>query len=264
MASPYRAPEDPEREEPAVAHREGMGDLRSTHMQGRGMRAAFAVAVVVVVSAVLASFTTHHAAPFMLGVGVLFALLPIWLFSELLVGLGSAVEVWDEGIVVRRTWTDPAEIRFEDVDAVYIDFEVAVHLGVRSTPTAKVTLTTHGGRRVVIPRGLRAAGDILAAIDRNVERPLLAPARQALAAGEPMTFGPVVLDGAGVTLGGETLEWEAIERIDAEPDVLTIHKKGSRWRVVDVPVRELPHPRVLVLLLASRVKVAVPSGTWVE
>jgi hypothetical protein len=232
-----------------------LGELRSTHVQGRSLRAAFLVATSAAALTAGLSYAGRQAAPFLAGVAVLVALLPMWFFSELLVGLGSVVELWDGGLVLRRRWTEPAAVRFDDVDAVYLDFEQRGLWGVRLAPTAKVILTTHEGRRVVVPRGLTGAGHVLAAIDRKVERALVAPAQQALSAGEPLTFGRLVLERDGLEVGGEHLRWDEVERVEAARDALTIHAKGDR-RGASLPVRELPHPRVLVLLLASRVEVA--------
>lgn len=266
MTSPYRAPDEPGAtpEEPAP---DGLGELVSTHTQGRITRRVFALGFGIAILTSILAVQTKHLAPFVIGVAVLLALLPIWLLSELLIGLGSAVELWDEGLVLRRRWTDPVSVRWDDVDAIYIDLEVASSLGVQRIPTAKVTLTTHEGRRIVIPRGLTRAAEILAAVDRRIERPLLAPARKALAAGEPLTFGPLVLDGRGVTAKDQTLAWDDVALVEAEPDRLAIHEKGrdagSSSRVLDLAVRELPHPRVLVQLLASRVNVEA-SPVWGE
>jgi hypothetical protein len=227
------------------------------------MRVVFVVATLAPMAAAIFAYATRHAAPFVLAVTVLLAVLPLWLFSELLVGFGSEVELWDEGLVVRRRWTEPVVVRFEDVDSVFYDFEVSERMGARTTPTAKVTLTTHDDRRVVVPRGLTEAGEILSALDRHVARPLLAPARQALAAGELLAFGPVVLDGEGVTLDERRLAWTEIDRVEAEPDYVTFHfTDGARQRVHNVAVKDVPHPKILVELLASRVKVESPSGAW--
>jgi hypothetical protein len=264
MTSPYRAPDEEESETPPPIRDERLGELRSTHAQGRGMRAAFIAATIVPGCAALFAFVTKRAAPFVLAIGVLLAVIPIWLFSELLVGLGSMLEVWDEGLVFRRRWTEPVEIRFDEIDSIFYDFEVSEHMGFRATPTAKVILTTHAGRRVVIPRGLAKANDVLLALDRKVVRPLLAPAGQALAAGEVLNFGPIVLDSRGVTIDGDPLAWDEIDKVEAEPDYITFHKKGSRWRVANVAVRTIPHPRIFVILLSSRVHVDAPSGFWAE
>jgi hypothetical protein len=265
MSTPYRAPDDPRPPPPEEPAPTGLGDLRSTHKQKRivGKPLLLAAGFALFFSAF--SLWGHNSAPFVVGVSIIaFALVPVWLLSELLVGLGSAVEVWDDGIVVRRRWTDDATLRWDEIDALYIDYEVASGmLGVYTVPTAKLTLTTHEGRRVVIPRGLTGTPELLAAVDRHVERPLLAPARRALAAGEPLTFGPVVLDGDGMTAEGKTIRWDDLERIEVEPDHLFVHEKSSRWHSLNLDIRDLPHPRVLVQLLASRAKTKA-HAIWSE
>jgi hypothetical protein len=168
------------------------------------------------------------------------------------------VEIWDQGLVVRRRWTHARTIRFDDVDAVFYE-----PLQLPLFPSsAAVTLTTHTGGRVVLPSGLARSREIAVALHRRVTRALLAPAMRAFAAGETLHFGPVTLhDDALVVTGCDDLSLDDLDCVEARPTEIRFYARGKNSPPhASVPLLAVPHPFVLLAILATRVPVENTTG----
>ena len=98
---------------------------------------------------------------------------------------------------------------------------------------------------------------MIAAIDRAVTHPLTTRAKAALARGEPLTFGPLVLELDGITLRGASLSWSALSHVTAERDSLVFHAHGPRGRFGWARLVDIPHPRALLEVLRMRTSVVI-------
>lgn len=150
------------------------------------------------------------------------------------------VAVHADGLVFRR-WRQERRIAFDDVDLVF------------RSPSEGIVLVTHGGERLRLPR-TRADRSIWATVRARCSRPHVPAARRALARGETLTFGPLVIDREGARCGGHALPWSHVDRISFAPGEVTLHARGST-RPLRVPVSELPHPDVLAAVLRDVTRV---------
>lgn len=107
----------------------------------------------------------------------------------------------------------------------------------------------------MIPRDLVDLDRVLEAIERHVTFPIVARAKEALAGGERMVFGPIVVELDGVVVNGQALAWDHLSRVDAERDALVFFAREPLGRFGWARVRDVPHPRALVEVLRQRTSV---------
>jgi hypothetical protein len=157
------------------------------------------------------------------------------------------VDVHENGLVLRHSFLEPRdEVPFAEIDAIHYDYE-----GLLGGPP-EVALVGFDGVVRVLPRDLKDLELLLAELDRQVTVPLVERAKEALAAGERMVFGPVDVELDGIVLNGQSLAWDHLSRVDAEREALVFFARAPLGRFGWARVRDVPHPRVLALVLRQR------------
>ncbi|HEY8080186.1 MAG TPA: DUF6585 family protein [Labilithrix sp.] len=255
MKQPYRVPTELAPDPPRRP--DDMGELVSKHRAKTSIGPS--VAALVLFFVIIPS-TTHGVPTLILvsgaGLFVIVLLLLGWLAAQ----WKPTVELWDKGIVVKRRWTHPRRVRFEDVDAVFYDTT-----GLRlpfTQPSVGVTLTTHAGGRLALPSDLSATDKIVSSVDRRVTRPLLAPAKRAFADGDTLHFGPLLVHERRIAVAGlEPLAFEDLDCVEARGVEIRFYRRGKNWPpFATVSLHAVPHPRVLLAVLATRVPVEDATG----
>lgn len=143
-------------------------------------------------------------------------------------------------------------VPFDEIDAIHYDFD-----GLIPGPP-RVELVTFDGERITLPE-MKDLDLVLEALDRHVTRPITRRAKEALAGGQRLVFGPLALELEGITLKDKPLSWASLSRVEAERDVLVFYS-GTLGRFGWVRVSEIPHPKALLELLRMRTRV-VMSGS---
>jgi hypothetical protein len=166
------------------------------------------------------------------------------------VGGWCIVNLHENGIVITGGLVKPTEILFDDIDAVYYDFEKIL------PGPPQIDLTTFDGRQAVIPRDVEDLDRILAALEREVTRPIVARAKEALTRGEPLKFGPLGVELDGIVLNDRRLSWKELRLVHAERDALVFHSY-YRGRFGWVRLSTIPHPRALLAVLRMRTRVVL-------
>ncbi|MBX3187387.1 MAG: hypothetical protein KF819_10250 [Labilithrix sp.] len=169
----------------------------------------------------------------------------------LLAGASAVVNLHEHGFVITGWFAKPAEILFDDVDAVYFDFE-----GLVPRPP-QIDLVTFDGRHAILPRDLHDLDRVVAALEREVTRPVVARAKEAAARGEPLRFGPLGVEREGIVLHGKPLAWKDLRRVHAERDAFVFHAFGHDGRFGGVRLALVPHPRALLAVLRMHTKVVM-------
>jgi hypothetical protein len=166
------------------------------------------------------------------------------------IGGWPEVDVHENGLVFRHSYTlGRAVVPFEEIDAIHYDYEGLLH------GAPRVTLVCFDGSRSELPRDLEGLDRVLGELDRQVTMPITAHAKEALAAGQRMVFGPLAVELDGIDLNGQSLTWDHLSRVDAERDVLVFFAREPLGRFGWVAVRDVPHPRALVEVLRMRTTV---------
>lgn len=161
----------------------------------------------------------------------------------------AEVDVHENGLRLHHAYLEPVVLPFEAIDAMHFDYE-----GLIPGPP-KVTIVGFDGVRTSLRSDLVDLDRLLAVLDRQVTLPILARAKEALASGERMVFGPVVAELDGIILNGQPLAWDHLSRVDAEREALVFFAREPLGRFGWARVRDVPHPRVLVEVLRQRTTV---------
>ncbi len=165
----------------------------------------------------------------------------------------AGVDLHRNGLVVHDMDDGPTEVAFEDIDAMHFEVD-----GLIPGPP-RIILFTFDKRRAVIPRDVLKLDVLIRVLDREVTQPFIVNALEALARGQRLTFGPVVLVLDGIELYGKSLPWNELDFVAAEPDSLVFYANEPRGRFGWAPLAELPHPGVLLEALRQRTDI-VPRG----
>ena len=162
------------------------------------------------------------------------------------------VDVHDNGLVFRHSHR-AIERTFDAIDAIHYDYEGLLSVA------PEVSLVGFDGEVSVVPRDLKDLDRVLAVLHRQVTVPILTRAKEALASGERMVFGPLALELDGIVLNGQILAWDHLSRVDAEREALVFFAREPLGRFGWARVRDVPHPRALLEVLRLRTTV-VPRG----
>ncbi len=161
------------------------------------------------------------------------------------------VDVYDHGLVFHASFLGRRVLFFDEIDAVHYDF------GLLHYRTPRVDLVTFNGERVSIPSLLADVEVVIDAVDRKVTRPITEQAKEALAHGERLVFGPLILELDGIVLKDESLSWSDLERVDAERDAFVFYARGPRGRFGWARIADIPHPKALLEVLRLRTDVVM-------
>ncbi|MDB4938631.1 MAG: hypothetical protein JWP87_5603 [Labilithrix sp.] len=167
------------------------------------------------------------------------------------VGGLTEIDLHDSGLALRDATAGRVELPFEEIDAVYFAFD-----GLLPRPP-NVVLRTFEGTSYEIPSDVRGLDRIVEAIDRTVTWPITVRAKEALSRGEPLVFGPLVLELDGIVLHGQSLGWKHLSRVDAERDSVIFYAREPLGRFGWARLADLPHPRALLDVLRMRTRVVL-------
>ena len=166
-----------------------------------------------------------------------------------LIGRWPEVELHDKGLLVRHSPFEEVELPFEAIDAIHYDYEAII------PRMPEVSLVGFDGEVSVLSRDLKELDHLLALLDRQVTVPIITRAKEGLARGERMVFGPLVVELDGVILNAQSLAWGHLSRVDAERDALVFFAREPLGRFGWARVRDVPHPRALLEVLRLRTTV---------
>lgn len=254
MSTPYRAREEHAPELALVpAEPRPLGRLRSTHASGGTTKRILAgVTGIAGVLAVLAFAWPH--APWLVACSLALAFaVGAWVALANLLGLDLVIDVHEGGIVVRRSWRRPLVVSFDDVTALHV---------ARGVTDTSFVLVLGDGRRFMLPIGVSEGRRLLAALESELERPVLDDAIRALASGEPLTFGPIVLELDGLRHRDDLLPWSDLDRVVVTDGGFVFIQKATQHSFVVLGTSTLPFPRVLVALLARRTRIEPDDPFW--
>ena len=104
--------------------------------------------------------------------------------------------------------------------------------------------------------------DLARRILANVQERLLAPALEAYAAGQSVTFGPITVRPKGVEYKGRFLHWDQIARMGVDPESdFVIERFNKTYAWCELSTARIPNVLVLLYLLNRH---AFVNDEWAE
>lgn len=163
---------------------------------------------------------------------------------------GPSVAVHSEGLVLSRQRRS-AVISFESVSEVW--FDIPRFLAGPAKYLRALVLVDETGKAHRVPLVGDGAATIVEAVTQHCSDPLLREAREAMAEGQTLTFGPAKLDAAGIAVGGKRASWSELGEVVIEPGRVLLFRRSPilAWR--SMRLDRVPHPSVFLTLLAAKV-----------
>jgi hypothetical protein len=158
------------------------------------------------------------------------------------------IDLHQRGLVRRGANDTATEVYFDEIDQLF--FHGDQLLGTR------VRIKTLKGRELEIPGALQGVEAIHAALNRFVTIPFTKSAKEALARGEHLTFGPVIFQVDALVINGSSHNYSDLSYVAAE-DVVFVFYSNTIGRVGWVKISEVPHPKVFLEVLRMRMDVVV-------
>lgn len=87
-------------------------------------------------------------------------------------------------------------------------------------------ITTKDGRTFPIRHGVQDHTGLIASVVQNVQEQVLSPAKQAVDAGQKVTFGPFEVSREAISYKGKTLSWDQVAALEVQ-----IGRAGRRLRI---------------------------------
>lgn len=160
---------------------------------------------------------------------------------------GTSVDVHAQGLALRRGALR-TPIPFDEINETWFEIR-ALH-----TPDASelraVRIVDFAGNAYRVPLEVGDRAALQRAIFRGSE-PLLVEARRALAEGGALTFGPVRVTRADVTIASASLPWGELRLVRISATGFVFFRKGSilAWR--KLRLSRVPNPHLFVALVAE-------------
>ncbi len=149
----------------------------------------------------------------------------IWLAANLLAS--RAVELHADGVIVRGWIGTVNAFRFDDCVSVFYELGVQRTVMGPIVSDSALRLESDDGAHLRISHGVADAEALFAAIARRCVRPVHDEALRAFQAGEPLTFGPLVMTREGLTIDAHVHPWSEIEKVEASPQRVFVHLRGK-------------------------------------
>jgi hypothetical protein len=108
-----------------------------------------------------------------------------------------------------------------------------------------VTLACADGRQLVLKNCVRNFPALVRLVQQHTLERLLPPELVRADAGEPLSFGRITIDPAGVRHGDARLNWDEVEAFQVEGGFVTVRQRGKWLAWLSVPVGEIPNAHVL-------------------
>lgn len=144
------------------------------------------------------------------------------------------------------------------VDGVYQKIVRVYRAGVEVDVRDVYTIALTGGRTLEIDYHFEDVEAFGYALTTALAEQHLPAYRQAFAAGQPLDFGPILVDGRGIAAGGKTLSWQEVESVSWKAGILSsdrafvqIKRVGGLLAWAKVPVEQVKNYHVLVAIVAD-------------
>lgn len=263
---PYRKRQEPPAQERAVPAEQRLGERRSIHPTPRRslvwpLLAGAFIAVMLTLS--MSRVAGWKALLASLPVAVVVFAVSAW---PALRRRGVQVEVHEEGVVVTRPGQRDIAI-FDDVDEVWMDLEVMSSYVAEVAQIRHLVLVDHGGAKHRIPIDVDDGAQVARVILRRCSAVLASDAKEALASGETLTFGPVKISTSSIEIGDRRVAWGALSLVRFLPGRIAFFRGQTifPWRTVHLD--RVPHPTLVmkfVAELAPRKESANFPASWYE
>lgn len=175
------------------------------------------------------------------------------LFLSSLIFAGVAYANWTKAIVLYQngfTYKDRRGLhpwRWRDVAALRMAVTRHDVLGIHTGTTHAYTLENRNGNRLALNDGFSRMEELARVIEENTFSLLFEQAAQQYNFGRNLTFGPVMVNKAGIQVGRKSYGWGEVQQVSIQQGILKVSKKGGGWfNGASAAASNIPNLRVLL------------------
>jgi len=146
--------------------------------------------------------------------------------------------------------------RWRDVTALRMAVTRHDVFGMHTGTTHAYTVENRSGKRLVLNDSFSRVEELARAIEENTFPSLFEQADQQYSAGGNLTFGPVMVNKAGIQFGRKSYGWGEVQQVSIQQGVLKVSKKGGGlFSGARAAAAAIPNLRVLLALISQVAKV---------
>jgi len=157
------------------------------------------------------------------------------LFLLSLIFAGVAYSNWIKAIALYQngfTYIDRRGLhpwRWRDITALRMAVTNHDILGLHTGTTHAYTIENRSGNRLALNDGFSRAEELARVIEENTFSLLFDQAAQQYNVGKNLTFGPVMVNKAGIQVGRRSYGWGEVQQVSIQQGILKVSKKGGGW-----------------------------------
>lgn len=185
-----------------------------------------------------------------LGVGLAWFLLGVWMLLPPLLAPPVRVFLCPKGLIYARYGYEA--IRWDAIVCLSKTLRVAQQVSLLQ----KYTLLRADGRSFVLEGDLPYLDRLGGFMEREVTRLLLPQAIATYAAGSTLTFAEVAVTPQGLARAEQMLPWQAFERLNLDDTTLSIYRVGDAWAWLTLSLSDFPNVGVFKGLVDYATKYA--------
>jgi len=186
------------------------------------------------------------------------------LFLSSLIFAGVAYANWIKAIVLYQSgfaYKDRRGLhpwRWRDVAALRIMVTRHDIFGIHTGTTHAYTLENRSGNRLALNDGFSRVEELARVIEENTFSLLFEQAAQQYNFGRNLTFGPVMVNKAGIQVGRKSYDWGDVQQVSIQQGILTVLKKGGGWfSGASAAASNIPNLRVLLNVIDRLARIQI-------
>jgi hypothetical protein len=155
-----------------------------------------------------------------------------------------------DGVVV-ETQRTRGSVAFDDVDEVWLDFDVARSPVGKFAWIRALRLVDRKGGTLRVPLTVSEAGPLCAAIQKRCSDPLVPEALHALREGESLTFGEFQVDRDAIHAPSWSVSWQNLALVRLSPGRVHLFRAQRVVPFRTIRLDDVPHPTVFVKVVSE-------------
>jgi hypothetical protein len=149
--------------------------------------------------------------------------------------------VYQRGFILAKTPDTPDVWRWSEIDTVFQKIIVRRAYGMTTGTTYLYTINRRDGERLKLTNFWTDIENLGRRINIQVGGALLPAMRRALAAGQGVQFGDIVIDRTGVTGKKGKVSWAEVKAVDAAAGHVRVSVQGKFFALSSTPAAKVPN-----------------------
>ncbi len=140
--------------------------------------------------------------------------------------------------------------RWKEVAVLRMAVTRHVLFGINTGATHVYSVGNRNGSRLALNDAFSRVEELARVVEENTFPLLFEQASQQYNAGRNLTFGPVMVNQAGIQIGRKNYAWGEVQQVSIQQGILKVSKKGGGWfSGARAAAADIPNLRVLLSII---------------